>query len=85
MAMAMVQTYARAVVATTNTDFSIGTADAVMVKQNCRGVTLTLVGGATLSLGDFTDETGPQWLVIPIACTKATFTDAGFVIALKGA
>lgn len=85
MATVAIPVYARAAVATTNVDFTIGTADAVMVKQNCRGVTLTLVGGATLSLGDFTDETGPQWLVIPIACTKATFTDAGFVIALKGA
>lgn len=77
--------YARAVVATTGVDFTIGTADAVMIKLGCRGVTLTLVGGATLALGDFTDETAPQWLVLPIACTKAAFSDAGFVIALKGA
>lgn len=71
--------YPKAIAATTNVNFSIGAADAVFVTPNARAVVLTTLDGGTLNFGD----NGDTGVLIPVACTKATFTDAGTVWALK--
>lgn len=77
MAMAMVQTYARAVVATTNVNFSIGTADALLLMQAPQAtVTLTLPDSTTVAIDASAMLPGQ---IIPIACTKAVFATGTFV------
>lgn len=70
--------YAQAVAATTNTDYSIGQADAIYVTVTCSsGLTLTLPSGSTVAVGNATIGT-----LIPIASTRAAFSPGG-VVALK--
>ena len=71
--------YAQAVAASTNTNYSIGQADALMVTVTCSsGLVLTLpAGGGTVDMGNATIGT-----IIPIPSTKAVFS-AGSVVALK--
>lgn len=68
-----------AIAAQTNVDFSFGRADAVFIVPNARAVVLTTVGGNTLTFGD----NGDTGVLVPVACTRAVFTDAGSVWALK--
>lgn len=75
--------FPKQVVATTNVNFvfdgAAATADAVVIRANARAVVLFLASGGTYDLGD----NGPDHVFLPIPCTKATFQDAGTVLALK--
>ena len=70
--------YKVGVAATTATNFSIGPADALLVTSTLSsGVTVTLLDGTTLALGNQTLGT-----YIYIQCTRATFS-AGTLVALR--
>lgn len=70
--------YAQAVAATTDTNYSIGQADALYVTATCSsGLTLTLPSGSTVAVGNAVIGT-----IIPIPSTKAVFS-AGGVVAMK--
>lgn len=70
--------YKVGVAATTATDFSIGRADALFVTATLSsGLTVTLLDGTTLTLGN---QTLGTWIYIQ--CTRATFA-AGTLVALR--
>lgn len=73
MATTVVQTYSRAVLATTNVDFTFGPADGVLLLVVPSAITLTLVGGGTLVMADTSGMRSGEFL--PIRCTKAVFPD----------
>lgn len=78
MALLAFTSFHKAEAATTNVDFTIGAADAVLVTATCSsGLTLTLPGGTTVALGNVLIGT-----LLPIRCTKAVFS-AGSVVALQ--
>lgn len=79
MALLALTSFHKAAAATTNVDFTIGIADAVLVTATCSsGLTLTLADGSTtVALGNVLIGT-----LVPIRCTKAVFA-AGSVVALQ--
>jgi len=83
MASVSIPVYSRAVVATTNVNFSIGTADALLIFPKSTTCTVTLTDGTTVALGDVSGA--GITFILPVACTKVVFDVAGSVIALKSA
>jgi hypothetical protein len=78
MAQHVIESYPSAEVASTGVAFAGGPAHAVYIVATCSsGLTLTLVSGATVVLGNAVIGT-----TIPIRCTTATF-GAGGVAALR--
>lgn len=79
MALLAFTSFHKAAAATTNTNFSIGTADALLITATCSsGLVLTLSDGSTtVDVGNALIGT-----LLPIRCTKAVFA-AGSVVALQ--
>ena len=74
----VVQTYAKAQVATSNVDFTIGVADAIFILEVPSDITLTLVaGGGSLVLADTSNLRAGD--VLPIRCSRAVFTGGALV------